>query len=57
MPFLPDPSDSAQLLAAQKAILREYGRVIGEQQAANIAYHVLAAARRAVLEAQRMEGK
>ncbi len=41
----PDPSSSAQIEAAKLAIQREYGRVIGEQQAKNIAYHVLVAAR------------
>jgi len=43
----PDPSDKAQIEASKRAIIREYGRVIGEQQAENIAYHVLVAARMA----------
>lgn len=43
---LPDPAPSRpQCQAAKAAILREYGRVIGEQQAENIAYTVLVAAR------------
>ncbi len=41
----PDPSSSAQIAACKLAIMREYGKVIGEQQAENIAYHVLIAAR------------
>ncbi len=44
-----DPTDSAQIEAARLAIVREYGRVIGAQQAENIAYIALQAARMAAV--------
>lgn len=44
--LLPDPSpDRAQCVAAANAIRREFGDVIGENQATNIAYVALVAAR------------
>lgn len=46
----PDPSSASQVLAGQRAIVREYGSVIGENQARNIAYHVLVAARAVTFE-------
>lgn len=48
----PDPSSATQVLAAQRAIMREYGNVIGENQARNIAYHALVGARGATFEAK-----
>lgn len=48
----PNPSRASQVLAGQRAIMREYGSVIGENQARNIAYHVLVAARGVTFEAE-----
>lgn len=45
MDHRPDPSSEKQIAAAQRAILREYGNVIGENQARNIAYYALVGAR------------
>ncbi|MEO1564139.1 MAG: hypothetical protein AAFR98_11945 [Pseudomonadota bacterium] len=49
MPKPPDFSDDAQRQASVAAVLREYGNVVGTQQAENIVFHVLVAARSAEL--------
>lgn len=46
-------NDEIEREAGAKAIMREYGSVIGEQQAKNIAYHVLMAARVAKFDKER----
>lgn len=42
-----------EIEAGKRAVMREYGTVVGEQQAKNIAYHVLVDARSAKSEAER----
>lgn len=42
---------------AKEAILKQYGSVIGENQADNIAYHALLGARVAKIDAERVEAE
>jgi len=49
--------DEIEIAGAAKSIRQEYGNLIGEQEARNVAYHALIGARTAKLSAVRSTDK